>query len=956
MLAAEAQLARGLNVPGERWGWEFVDGGPPAPSPLVDQEPVFTPPQLPDLPALTERRRHAVRSLWVRMLLPVLFVGFGVLLARDGGLVFVPAGLGLALLAGLPVLVGQVRLTRARRQSTAVSAKARARHEVAMSTWQAQIAAHDQAEQRRREASSAFHPITAPATTARIDVFGGDGDGWASLLATAGTSQLAAGAGILLVDLSERTVGGGLARFAGQVGRPVESWDLPGQLDEVELLVGLGPREAGELVADAFEPTGAREPDPHRRALHADLISSVSEVLGERLTFRRLAEGLRVLEGLDDSTRTVAISTPEAMELVGRMNAFGRGERIPDELRYLRSSLQALCPPPAGVPAGGGGIQAGGAGFPPGFPGSPATGAGRWGAELAGTAMMPGAQPEPQPPDLLSTGGRRLGAWWPVHGLRVIATSSRMAATHHKELADRLVVQALLHQLRRRVLGPATSRDLVVVAGADQLGRPVLTSLARQAEIAGTRLVLLFERLADDAERVLGSQGASTIIMRLGNGKDATTAAEFIGRGHRFVLSQVTAQIGRSFTVGDSDSVGTQDGTSDTAGTSGGSARTYDGTRLLPWLQNTSTNTGWQESVTTSRSQTWQRTVNSSLSDSTTDGETSARVYEFLVEPTTVQTLPATAFLLVNAVNGPQRVVLGDCNPGTVLLPRVSPVDRATAARFPGAAHRPTAPSALPQPHFPASQAVPPPPAAPPPVAPPQAGPASIAPQWAFPQWTSLPQVAPSSVAPQEAVPSPITPPRFAPPMSPPPRTAPTNVTPPVGTDRPHSPPAPPAPPPPPSAAPQISPLSYPAPSAPSAAWPSTAAQPSAGWPRAARPDQRGWDLSRPETQRSGADGPAATGWVPDTSQLTARPHSADRTSPADRTPPTHGNLPAERARRPNGPPPRGTNTPPASSAPAPAKGQDSPAAPTPEEGHGVPPRRGRLRAGTRHANRPEST
>ncbi|SNQ48293.1 conserved hypothetical protein [Frankia canadensis] len=295
---------------------------------------------------------------------------------------------------------------------------------------------------------------------------------------------------------------------------------------------------------------------------------------------------------------------------------------------------------------------------------------------------------------------RRLAAWWPVRGLRVLATSSRASATHHKELADRLVMQAVLHQLRRRPPGPAAGRDMLVVAGADQLGRPVLGGLSRHAEVAGVRLVLLYERLADDAERMLGTQGGSTIFMRLGNGKDATTAAEYVGRGYRFVMSQVTAQIGRSFTVGDSDSVGYQDGTSDTTGTSGGRSRTYDGTRLLPWLQNTSTNTGWQESVTTSRSQTWQRTTNTSVADSTTDGTTSQRVYEFLVEPTTLQTLPTTAFLLVSPVDGPGRVTPGDCNPGTVLLPRVSSVDRWTATHAPPSADLSSPASSLPATHL----------------------------------------------------------------------------------------------------------------------------------------------------------------------------------------------------------------------------------------------------------------
>ncbi|MCL9796676.1 hypothetical protein, partial [Frankia sp. AgKG'84/4] len=648
--SAESALAHRLFVPLERWGWEFIDGGPPVPSPLADQPPTWAQPDLPDLPdlpALVERRRRTIRATWIRLLLPAAFLAFGTALATSGGLLFVPAGGALALLAGSAPLARHAQLARARSRTITLTAKARAAHEQAVADWRASVAAHNAAETRRRSANSAFYPVTSPAATPRVDVFGGDGNGWASLLATAGGSVLGGGTGMLLVDLSERTVGGGLARLAGQARCPVESWDLPRQLDEVGLLDGLVPREAAELVADAFAPGRENEPDHHRRALHADLLNAVVEVLGSWLTFRRLTEGLRVLEGLDDGRAATTLTPAEARAIVGRMNAFGRGDRVADELRYLRSSLEALCPPTPGQVA-----SADTAGWPTG-PGG----------------HDPGARP------------RQLSAWWPVRGLRVLATSSRGSAPHLKELADRLAVQAVFHQLRHRPTIPGASHDMLVVAGADHLGRAVLIRLSRHAEIAGVRLVLLFERLADDSERLLGEQGGSTIIMRLGNGKDATTAAEFIGRGHRFVLSQVTAQIGRSFTVGDSDSIGSQDGVSDTTGTSGGTGRTYDRTRILPWLQNTSTNTGWQESVTTSRSQTWQRTVNASLSDSTTDGETSQRVYEFLVEPTTVQTLPTTAFLLVSAIDGPDRVTLGDCNPGTVLLPRVSPVDRWTAAR-----------------------------------------------------------------------------------------------------------------------------------------------------------------------------------------------------------------------------------------------------------------------------------
>ncbi len=63
------------------------------------------------------------------------------------------------------------------------------------------------------------------------------------------------------------------------------------------------------------------------------------------------------------------------------------------------------------------------------------------------------------------------------------------------------------------------------------------------------------------------------------------------------------------------------------------------------------------------------------------------RVYEFSVEPTQIQQLPPTAFVLVDSSLGERRAALGDCNPGIVLLPRVASTARPavpSASRRPG--------------------------------------------------------------------------------------------------------------------------------------------------------------------------------------------------------------------------------------------------------------------------------
>jgi hypothetical protein len=612
---AEAELTRRLFVPQERWGWEFIDPGPPRPSPDLHRKPAWHEPPPPDISGLAWQRQIAVSRLPKRLIIPSGLVLLGLAVIQQGGFVLLVIGLGIGGAFVFPVISLGRKIASIQSSAAAARASVYGQYQQALAAWQASVAAHDRAEHERRERSLLFFPVADPAAPSRIDVFGGTGDGWASLLATAGASILTARTGILLVDLSERGVGGGLGVLAAQVGCPVEVQELPRELDGVAPIAGLDPHDAAELLADTFDMARREGDNPALRALDAELLTAVAVRIAPHVTIPRLAAGLRVLEGLDEGSQPSPLSVEETGELLAKMDSFGRGDRVAEQLQYLRTSLDML--------------------------------AGRESAE-------PAASADPPP-------------WWPVQGLRIIATSSRDTSARRKELTDRLLAQAVLHQLRRR--RGVASQDLLVIAGADHLGQPTLDGLARHAEIAGVRLVFLFERLSDDAERLLGGHGSAAIIMRLGNAKEAAAAAEFIGRGHSFVLSQVTAQVGKSFTTGESASVGGQEGISETVGRSG-----TRGTSHVPGqvFAGRSTSSGWQESVTRSRSASWQQTRNYSVADSTTDGTTHQRVYEFTVEPTAIQSLPATAFILVNTSGGARRVITGDCNPGTVLLDKVS--------------------------------------------------------------------------------------------------------------------------------------------------------------------------------------------------------------------------------------------------------------------------------------------
>jgi hypothetical protein len=615
------ELTRRLFVPQERWGWEYVDPGGPG-EPDASRKPLWDEPPPPDTAELEARRKAVLAKLPRRLEIAAFLVVFGLVadaLWFSGAAFLIFIAVPLAASSLIPAWTTKQELEKIRKAAAEHRADQWRQYQAALAAWQAEAQAEEAADAERRAGAKLFFPLGPASEPARVDVVGGTGDGWASLLATMGPSVLTHGTGILLVDLSERGVGGGLAVLANAAGCPVEMQELPEDLATFGLLEGLPGDAVAELLADAFDSVRSAGSDPTLRALDADLLAAVSRSLDGPMTFDRLASGLHIMSGSSDQRSTSRLSEAEASRIRARMGAVG-GPKVMDELHYLRTSLEMLAELPASAPA-----------------------------------PSPGA-----------TGGHDR-PWWPVRGLRVIATSSRGTSARRKDLTDRVLFQMILHQLRQR--RDHGSSDMVVVAGADHLGHAALEEFARHADIAGVRLVYMFERLADDGGRILGSQGSATVVMRLGSAAQAAAAAEFVGRGHSFVLSRVTAEVGRSFTTGEAVSRGRTESTAETKGTSGSGRFGAGGVfgRLAGGGDRS-----WHRSVTVARSTTWQRTQSIAESDSASHGAALQRVYEFTVEPTAIQTLPPTAFLLVDSATGTRRAVLADCNPGIVLLPRVS--------------------------------------------------------------------------------------------------------------------------------------------------------------------------------------------------------------------------------------------------------------------------------------------
>lgn len=625
--STSAELADRMFVPWERLGWEYLEPAPPAPSPEADPMPVWTEPTPPETkpkpvraaqqPKPGDAAANLVSAPFARSALVLAGSALVLIIVLNG---FGPIKIGLGVLAAIGVLGAimtpihkRAVLARFRRERDA----AYAAYERELAGWRERVARHDEAERRRYAEALRWYPLTPWSGPERIDVFGGTGDGWASLLATLGCSLLRRGASLLLVDFTEQRVGDGLAEFATHQGHPVHQLTLPSDWSRWHPLAGLSGDEIAELLADTVhsmrESTGTAG-GVHARALDADLLTAVVTRLDQPWTFARISGGIRVLRRLHDHASAEILTTDEVERLTSAIDTVGRSDRVAQELQFLTSVVELLA------------------------------------AEEPDPRTPSADDDQDAPHEGFIDGGLTI--------LRTTGTRRR-----RKDVLDRVVFHRVLRALRDRT--GRSGQDVVVVAGADHLGRNSLEELARQAERCGVRLVLMLERLRGEAHELLGGRYSATVLMRLGNAREATTAAEFVGRGHTFVLSQLTRQLGATFTEGIASAYGVSEGFSE-----GNSVSLSDGrigSVAIPFASATSS-----MSVSHSRTETWQDTVNRSLAESVTDGQTVSRVYEFTVEPTTVQSLPATAFVLVEPGPNGRRVVLGDCNPGIALLDRVA--------------------------------------------------------------------------------------------------------------------------------------------------------------------------------------------------------------------------------------------------------------------------------------------
>ena len=246
------ELAGRLFALPARWGWQAT--GEPVPvtrsTDPVSPRPVWIEPPSPDTGALYGARSKAVSRLIRRVAFVVVAVAAfalfrGVIEQKISGqnssaqrifwiaLVVV----AVVLVLGVVRAIGEVRRASGAIRSfeqpyRVLRAAERQRHEQALRDWDMAVRSSQQesAGAGRLAADQAdgplWFPVSPASQPARVDVLGGDPwrHGWASLLVTFGTSVLAAGHRMTLLDFSGQDVGGGLVSVARAVACRPPRW------------------------------------------------------------------------------------------------------------------------------------------------------------------------------------------------------------------------------------------------------------------------------------------------------------------------------------------------------------------------------------------------------------------------------------------------------------------------------------------------------------------------------------------------------------------------------------------------------------------------------------------------------------------------------------------------------------------------------------------------------------
>jgi hypothetical protein len=456
--------------------------------------------------------------------------------------------------------------------------------EATLAAWEARRSAYAAAEQRRIDGLVEWGAARTSPGVRRIDVIGGNLWGWEALLTVFGTSVLATRGGLTVLDLSGEAVSGELAQLASANGISVEVQQLPADLPDCALLVGLSRDELVNTLVEAMHG-GAQRADRMVRSVDHRILERIIEALGDDCSMARIVAGVRV--AMSEPGDTPELRPHERLRIADELFSDQYRQQVHENLRRIEALL---------------------------FP-------------------------------LRSLGSNRRDR--PAAQLTCVAVTGGHGA--QSELLNDLVVQWLAH---RTTAQPDAVRTMII-AGGDDLHRQHIERLADVCDRRSVRLVMLFRHLREASLQVLGA--GAVAIMKLGNHEEATRAADFIGRQHKFVLTSLTSTLGGGETHGTSTNESETVGYGTTRSTTNSSPQP---TKSLSHSRNTS--------------RTWGTSESYSASTNWTNAEARSRVYEYTVEPRTLQDLPDYGMLLVESSPRGPVIRAVECNPDIISLARVS--------------------------------------------------------------------------------------------------------------------------------------------------------------------------------------------------------------------------------------------------------------------------------------------
>ena len=443
---------------------------------------------------------HA-RGLWSRLLVAIglfAFVLFGFLSAVARITWGWGVATGLALCCWLPVVLLGLNRRRAATRLRAETERQASLHATELAEYEQGKARWAESEAERIATAPRWLQVAAHDDVSRLDVFGGTGPGRQNMVTGLGWELLEQRA-VIVLDLTQDRVAGGLLTAAARAGISFQDYELPADLAETPLLAGLRGEQIASLIVEVVHADDAGA-TAAGRATDLMILRKIVGVLGGDVSMRRLHAALTELLG-DATASAGPAPAPASDSLTGGERAslgalFGDGfrQQVTGNLVRLAAVVEPL------------------------------------------TALAAGTGTGPRQP-------ARLTCLSLAEGPRDVAA----------DLTAALIVQWVTRAVAAADDGGI--RPAVILAGADEQSTRHLGRLTAVCERYDIPLVRTFSRLTEESARHLDTR--HTAFMRLATRPEALRAAEHIGLERRFVAGRFSHRqsISRSRTRTTSDSV-----------------------------------------------------------------------------------------------------------------------------------------------------------------------------------------------------------------------------------------------------------------------------------------------------------------------------------------------------------------------------------------------------------------